>query len=488
MKCYSIFMSVEAISISDHESIASVCRVALRRSVLPALLICRILITPAAAAEEPVLSPDRPLPFSVPSRISANVEFSLPALAADVNRGIPKRLATFHERIACVHRRVFIFRMNADCDISGYVERTGPISLYGRGESVVGTLSIYGAMTGQRANRFTALVKGDAEARTTVEAVASPRLSRDWSLNLNFSDRFHWNEAPYLHVLGRDISLARYVEPRIRTQLARIAARAAAKARALDLRGRAASAWRKAFEPIELSADPEVWLQITPKSAAFAGVRATADVLRGSIEFSVDAETFVGQAPPAVTPTTLAPLGDDVASPGTFDIILPVKIDYATLRSKIMEVVAAAPKGGTTIRDVQIYPSNGKIVVGLLIGKSTDSDASAGTWFYLFAAPHVDMENQTLGLQDVGGATDAVGRLIGSDLLQQLRQQASISYQGAYQRLLAAANQKLTRPLKDGFRMEGRLVSAQLGNILLLPDGVSIAIKTTGDLKILYGL
>ena len=355
----------------------------------------------ASATEKPPLNADAVSSLVTQSRISATIEFGLPALATAIERDIPRRLATIDERINCVHRRVLVFRVNANCDISGYIERTGPVSLYGRGDRVIGAVPIYGTVSGQGANRFTARIRGDTEARATVEAEARPQLRRDWSLDLNFSDGFHWSEPPYLHVLGRDIALAQYAEPRIRTQMTRIRSRAEAAARRLDLRGKAASAWRQGFEPIKLADTPEVWLQWTPQSAAFAGVRANARVLSGALELSGSAETLVGQVPPALTPTALPPLGSDVNAPGTFDVILPLSIGYDIMRDKMMQVIDTAPKGDKTIREVQIYPSSGKLVVGLRIAKSTDADPASGEWVYLSATPAVDDDKQTVGLSDL---------------------------------------------------------------------------------------
>jgi hypothetical protein len=446
----------------------------------------------ASAAEKPPLNADAVSSLVTQSRISATIEFGLPALAAAIERDIPRRLATIDERINCVHRRVLIFRVNANCDISGYIERTGPVSLYGRGDRVIGAVPIYGTVSGQGANRFTARIHGDTEARATVETEARPQLRRDWSLDLNFSDVFRWSEPPYLHVLGRDIALAQYAEPRIRTQMTRIRSRAEAAARRLDLRGKAASAWRQAFEAIKLADTPEIWLQWTPQSAAFSGVRANARVLSGALELSGTAETLVGQAPPAMTPTALPPLGADVNAPGTFDVIVPVSIGYDTMRDKMMQVIDAAPKGDKSIREVQIYPSSGKLVVGLRIAKSTDTDPAAGDWVYLSATPVVDNDKQTVGLPDLaadGTVENDIGGMLGDDkLLGQLRETASASYAGAYQNLLEAANQRLTRPLKDGFRMEGQLTTAKLDKMLLLPDRLSLALHASGELKILYGL
>jgi hypothetical protein len=53
---------------------------------------------------------------------------------------------------------------------------------------------------------------------------------------------------------------------------------------------------------------------------------------------------------------------------------------------------------------------------------------------------------------------------------------------------LNAAGEKLTRPLKNGFRMEGHLASAKLEKVYLSADGVVIALHASGALRILYGM
>ncbi len=209
-----------------------------------------------------------------------------------------------------MHRRVFIFRVNANCDVWGYVERSGPVSLYGRGDRVYGSVPIHGALEGQGANRFTARIHGGTEASAVIEAEARPELSRDWSLDLNFSDGFHWSEEPILHVLGRDIPLAKYAEPRIRAQLGHVRARALAAARRLDLHEKAATAWRHAFEPIQLSDNPAVWLQLDAERTlplpACGRIHACCGVRSSS---QARLKTFVGQQPPASDANTAAGLG-----------------------------------------------------------------------------------------------------------------------------------------------------------------------------------
>jgi hypothetical protein len=442
----------------------------------------------AFASEKPPVMPDQPSALTTPSRVSATIGFGLPSIASAVERDVPKRLATIDERIGCVNRRVFVFRVRANCDVAGFVDR-GAMSLYGRGDYIVGSIPIFGTIEGQGANRFTSRIHGDAEGRAMVEVESRPKLTKDWSVDLNFSDSYHWTEPPVLHVLGRDISLTKYAEPSIRKQLGRIRGQAQAAARRLDLHDKATKAWEQAFQPVQISQDPPIWLQITPASAAFAGVHADARDLSGSLELTGAVQTLVGQAPLAVTLTPLPALGNDVNQPGTFDILLPVRVNYDAMRDKIMQMVTAS-KVAPVVKDMQIYPSSGKLVIGVRVAKPGDSDPAAGEWLYLSGALNVDASQQSIKISNLSGDTSlaegSIAAQLQDQLLDQLKQIPDIGYGLAYQNLLNAANERLNRPLKNGFRMEGQLTTAKLDGIQLLADGVSIALRVSGDLKILY--
>lgn len=443
----------------------------------------------AAASDKPTLAPDAVVPFSTESRIAATIEFGLPALADDIERDIPRRLASIDEKIRCVHRRVLFFRVNANCDVWGYVERSGPVSLYGRGDRVYGSVPIYGAIEGQGANRFTSRIHGETEASATIEVEAHPRLNRDWLLDLNFSDHLRWNEPPVLHVMGREFPLAKYAEPRIHEELAVISSHALRAAWRLDLREKAAIAWRHAFEPVQLAENPAVWLQIMPQSVSFAGIRADARVLRGSLELSGTAATVAGQRPPAVTATPLPHLGREVDAPGAFDIILPVKAGYDLIKEKLKQTIAALPAlPGVSVRDVDVYPSSGELVIGLRVAKASDTDGDAGKWIYLTGAVQVDDAGHAIHLSNLAviAGDEALSPLV-APITAQL-ERTNVDYEFAYENLLNAANVKLNRPLKDGFRMEGHLSSAKLDKLYLRADGIVVALRASGDLKILYGL
>jgi len=141
---------------------------------------------------------------------------------------------------------------------------------------------------------------------------------------------------------------------------------------------------------------------------------------------------------------------------------------------------------------MDILPSSGKLVIGVRVAKPGDNEPAAGEWLYLSAALNVDASQQSIKISNLAGDTSlpegSVAAQLQDELLDQLKQVPDIGYGLAYQNLLNAANERLNRPLKNGFRMEGQLTTAKLDGIQLLTDGVSIALRVSGDLKILYGM
>src|SRR3981081_1706173 len=99
----------------------------------------------ALAGEKPPVVPDQPSALTTPSRVSATIEFGLPSIASAVERDVPRRLATIDERIGCVNKRVFVFRIRANCDVDGFVDR-GAMSVYGSGDHLVGSVPIFGTI------------------------------------------------------------------------------------------------------------------------------------------------------------------------------------------------------------------------------------------------------------------------------------------------------------------------------------------------------
>lgn len=451
--------------------------------------------TTAFADGKPPLAADAPPAATADSSISATVQFSLSALDRTLERKIPRRLATIDDAgRSCWSRRILGRMVNIDCEYSGSIDRTGPISLRAENGRLIAAMPLFGSVSGEGIGRFARLLHGTGEGQLMVYATARPLLRPDWSVSLDMSEGFRWQESPTLQILGFRINLTRYVEPKIREQIGRVQRDAAASVAAMDIRGKAATAWQQAFSVVKIVDTPAIWLKTTPQTVAFSGTHAHGDVLEGAIEIAGTTETSVGQQPSAPSPTSLPKLGSDVANPGSFSMILPVTISYDQIREKIQTVMTArAQSGGPVVRDISVYPSSGKLVAGIHLESSSGND---GVWIYLTATPQIDANAQTVQFSDLAVVPDssatepspAAKLMSDPTLIQDLRQQVGLAFQSEWQALLTSANARLTRPLSGGFRSEGNLSSVKLSQVSLLSDSIRIDLRASGNLKILYGM
>ena len=122
--------------------------------------------------------------------------------------------------------------------------------------------------------------------------------------------------------------------------------------------------------------------------------------------------------------------------------------------------------------------------------ESARATADAGEWIYLAGALQVDADGHAVRFSGLDIATDdeALAPLV-QPIVAQLRDKMSVDYGVAYQNLLNAANQKLTRPLKDGLPdgRPSRLRQSSKPSICR-PTASRSRFRATGELKILYGM
>lgn len=145
------------------------------------LLLLASVSSASFAADKPAMNPDRPAQATAPSTISATIQFSLAALDRELERKVPRRLASIEDRGSrCWHRRILGREVDIDCTYSGYVQRVAPISLRAEHGKLVAAAPMFGALSGQGIGRFARLLHGSAEGQMMAYASARPRLDRDW--------------------------------------------------------------------------------------------------------------------------------------------------------------------------------------------------------------------------------------------------------------------------------------------------------------------
>jgi hypothetical protein len=198
-------------------------------------------------------------------------------------------------------------------------------------------------------------------------------------------------------------------------------------------------------------------------------------------------ETYFGATAPAVNPTPLPSLGGDVSDPGHFEFLLPLPLSYQVLREVIQPV--ASQVFNAPIKDVDVYPSSGKLVVGLQFDNPPASlDATSDGWIYMTAALKPDAAGTGLVLDGAQIVSDKPGGsgFDVSKIVDALRQKVLTDYKPQYDAVLKQANAKLTRDLGNGLKSEGSFMSANVQKVVLLKDTIEIIARATGTLRVVY--
>jgi hypothetical protein len=189
----------------------------------------------------------------------------------------------------------------------------------------------------------------------------------------------------------------------------------------------------------------------------------------------------------AMSTRTLPELGSDVTDPGHFEFLLPLTLSYQVLREAIQPIAAQALNA--SVKDVDVYPSNGKVVIGLQFDSPPASvDATSGGWVYMTVQLKPGAAGNTLtfdGAQLVSGTPNG-GTLDKSKILDAARQKVLADYKPQYDAVLNQANAKLTRDLGNGFRSHGSFTSADVEKVLLLKDNIEVVVRATGTLRVVY--
>lgn len=178
------------------------------------------------------------------------------------------------------------------------------------------------------------------------------------------------------------------------------------------VRAKVAEQWHPFSIKIDRSGQPPLFLNIEPKTAGFSGLAAEDSASK--IVVRVGVKAVLSPSEIATTGGTLPALDAAAANQGGLDINLQAVAPYDFLKNEL----AASMKGKTfkkdtaagpievRIEDVDLYPSNGALAVGLKIdaklpGRWFDTTG----WVYLSGKPMPVQNGKAIAIENIGFAT-----------------------------------------------------------------------------------
>jgi len=319
------------------------------------------------------------------SSITFLISVDLSVVEERVNKALPTRLETIHkEKELCVPTKRVKYKypcfkgwkwyscdgwtkVSPDiyCDIDGYVDKRGDLTINGSGETLVVSLPVRASGSAKATG-----VSETAKADATFFVSATPTLSENWELSVDLSSDFRWDKRPTLKILDLiTVTIGSMVEPKLREKMKEIENKIISAIDELDIRGRVNEVWLEVQKPIQLSLTPEAWVTFRPLGVAYSGISVSNKRLETQITVSGDARVLIGPRPVVGEPVALLPLQHAQFEDGHFNLAVPVMVKAEEIQRAInsqlensltIEIDEGDLQGSFTASNFQVLISEAK--------------------------------------------------------------------------------------------------------------------------------
>ena len=459
---------------------------------------------------------DEPLSAPEPARIKAEVRLedqtstifipvsgSLQIFEDSLNRDVPWRLADINEpQKICLKTKSKLIP-DISCRLVGKVER-GRIRLTGSGEYLKISIPV---STRIQAQNIGGIVKREtATGSVLVTMRVKLSLSQNWQPSAKVDVDYDWGTKIGIDFLDQRIEFSSRVDPEIRKIAAQIERRLPQLIRNLNARKKAQAIWAEGFTSARAKSDPEIWVRFTPQQIGFAGYTVRGRRLIVNLAARAQTQTIFGSRPkdPDVTPLpnlmkTLPPEG--------IRVHVPFHIPYSVFQKPIEKALQLGEfqtvkmEDGKQVQarfnDVEVFGADGgKIAIG--IGLTIEEpiswlgDVEGKIW--ILARPRLDLANKIIGISNLSVISRTNSRLFNKlvgvvskdEIDREFIRKIAYDFSKDYDDGLEKADQWLKAEPLEGFVFRGRLISADLERLHIMPEGLIVQARAVGDGRMYY--
>lgn len=313
---------------------------------------------------------------SVSSKVGAKFSIPLADLEFLVNSKVPNSFRqSGNGKDAC--GRILGQKVCAGTKYKYSVNRSGDISLtQGGNNTLVSTLDMSidgkGGFRGDGA-KLLKLDWKNFDAKIRIKASFTPSISDKWCPQLDVNLSYNWLKKPRVEIVdGVYINVQDQVESKIDSELPGLISGAKSAINCEEFKKQLASVYGKTSFPLDFD-NEKLFVNFNPQAFGFSGVNVSAKDLSAAALLSVEVEVSSTSIKSELLP--LPPLQNIPNEAPIMILSLPFKPSYEL----ITNVLSTELKGksytkdsemGTVevrVRGVEVYPSNGKVVVGLNI-------------------------------------------------------------------------------------------------------------------------
>lgn len=396
-----------------------------------------------------------------------------------------------------------------DVDYRATIRRDGNVIVSQNGDAVRLSVPIradgQAGFTGDLAG-FLKLDKKNFRGALTATADVRLGVDENWCPTVSATPDFSWRDKAELEVAGKFwINIDAQAGPEIKKAMNDAAAKIPSIVTCEQIKQLVQPIWHEYAVPLPAIAGQPGLVVLTPQRVGFSGLSYTPTGTQLAMMLTAQTEVRLGTAPVAaaapasgvsVKELQLPKLEKIPAQQNTLKLAVPITASYASLQSlasaalvdKPFEGKTEAVSASVTVKEVKVYPSGERLVVGVRFESKISKPQSLAPqgWVYLLAKPRFDLQTQTLSLTEAD-----FSRIIDNDLWNVL----SFLFQDQIRKAVENAARLDLRPkiadARTVLRKELASAAAKEGiNIDLKDDflGLSRVAVTDAGVQVVVGL
>lgn len=317
-------------------------------------------------------------------------------------------------------------------------------------------------------------------------------IDKNWNLVANTtSNGFQWIETPKLNVVGVNVPVTPIANIALQKSEKLITDQIdAALAQMVELKKYVTMAWTEAQKPMQVNAENNVWLRLTPKDIYVSPFTTTGQNLNVAIALQSQIESFVGVKPEANKSVPLPPFKIALKQPQEFNLNVAADATYDKISemAKAQLVNKTFTEGGKTITitDLSIFGSEGKpMFVADVTGSLKGRIYFTGTLAYNAEKMAIEIQNPEFDLKTKNALVKSASWLLNGLIIKKITPFLTYPVKAELESLKAEANKSLANfKVMDGVTVAGKLNSITVKSLHMVPGAIRLNANARGNVAL----
>jgi len=317
-------------------------------------------------------------------------------------------------------------------------------------------------------------------------------IDKNWNLVANTtSNGFQWIETPKLNVVGVNVPVTPIANIALQKSEKLITDQIdAALAQMVELKKYVTMAWAEAQKPMQVNAENNVWLRLTPKDIYVSPFTTTGQNLNLAIALQSQIESFVGVKPEANKAVPLPPFKIALKQPQEFNLNVAADATYDKISemAKAQLVNKTFTEGGKTITitDLSIFGSEGKpMFVADVTGSLKGRIYFTGTLAYNAEKMAIEVQNPEFDLKTKNALVKSASWLLNGLIIKKITPFLTYPVKAELESLKAEANKSLANfKVMDGVTVAGKLNSITVKSLHMVPGAIRLNANARGNVAL----